>query len=685
MSVPSVSISFYFRQERRIVSCMEEGCNSSYIIRVIAFNALTTHNIVHSMNHILSVPCTRISAVTGVVPRRLGVAVSGTLKVGPRFHGTCRRRSSVRHLVSLTGHLRKLPERASVRTTNIIVDRGSMSRCMPLSETRSNSVIARFAVAALRRLKLLGVSFLNLHALAIVRGTIGVIRGDANVLLSVRGVSCGSGGMLSSLKAKHASNIFRLRDTKVGDFVGRLGPRDLRSIVTKVSLCHPNPVSFVPRCVHKGGHPSAVHCSYPRVRPVLGPACNYVMCRRRIVRVIHRLTNCALKQDSLIHHTVSGGGTSIVTGRHRGFICKGIRRKMPKYVTGNVSRRVTGGVCSRVASFTGCTFGGSRTTTCTIISCRATCLGCCCPMRFVTTLVASIIRVPGGITRCVSMYHRVKVQVLPPSVGRNICNFSISGNSVHCTLSTVGDVNHPMVRKVIQRHRRRKRCASLGAFVRQGVSRVGGEIIRGLVGTKTLSYLRKGQGRGVAICARVVSDVGRSGGRAVTKRLDLFSVTPRRSGGRFRVHVPRTTRCPGRAVLAFRGRILNVCLDNRPLRHCQGVVRGVVSTGASSFRPSSRAKVPRICSGRGIVINKVVASGAVGCAGGGGMVTFLAIRSLMNAIRIIMFPHSCRGYRVFLGRSTQLFVRKEMSTRSSGTDGLVLRGIHLFSSVPERL
>lgn len=319
----------------------------------------------------VSLPCTCISSVSGVVPRRLKVAVSGTLGVGPSLGGLCSASRAIAGLVSVTGHLRKLPERYSVRTTNIIVYRGPISRCMPLSETTSKAVAARFVVAALRRLKLLGVSFLNLHALAIVRGTI-LLTEEGRPRLGVGRVSCGSRGILSCVKANGASNIFRLRDTKVGKFVGRLGPRGLRSIVTKVSLCHPNPVSFVPRCVQKGGSDSSVACSYPRLRPVLTPACKYVICRRRIVRVMQSLTKCSLKQDSLLHHTVSGGGTTIVRGRHGVFVCNSRRANMPKYVGGKVSRRATGGVCSRVVSFTGCTFGGSRTTTCTIISCRAT-------------------------------------------------------------------------------------------------------------------------------------------------------------------------------------------------------------------------------------------------------------------------------------------------------------------------
>lgn len=192
-------------------------------------------------------------------------------------------------------------------------------------------------------------------------------------------------------------------------------------------------------------------------------------------------------------------------------------------------------------------------------------------MRCVTTLVASIVSGPSGMSRCVCTYHRVGVGVLPPSVGGKRTGFSMSNKSVHCKLTTVGDVKEPIVGSVIRSERRLKLFRGLRSFVAHLSTggMLGGHAVRGLVGTKTLSALNKAEGRFVDVCMRVMSRMARRGGGSVIKRVALFSLIDRSRGRRFRVEVPSIKRCSGRALLTFRGRMLKVCIDKRPLRTCR--------------------------------------------------------------------------------------------------------------------
>lgn len=374
IDVPSFSISFYGRHEKRIVSCIIHGCNRSRITRVVSFNAVTTENTVQSIKEILRVPCTAMSSITGLIPVRRSVAVRRTLGLDPSLEDHYGGSPRVGGLLSITVDVRKVPHRTAVRTTNIMVASGPIDSCIPLSGG-SSGIMARFAVATLRRLNLLGVSFLKLEGLAMVGSTRGRVgRGGPSCGPSV--ISRGSGGIFRVFSGKCARNIFRFRDRKVGGILARLGPRQVRSLVTIATLCHPKPVSDVPICVSYHRGPSRVHCGRPLLGRVLKIADNYVVCRRRIVRVFEALTNCDLNETSVIHHTVDGGGLTMVRSRHRVFVrnlassSKGV--VIRKYVHHKISRGATVSICSRVRDFTRCTFGGSRTTTCTGVSCGAT-------------------------------------------------------------------------------------------------------------------------------------------------------------------------------------------------------------------------------------------------------------------------------------------------------------------------
>lgn len=75
----------------------------------------------------------------------------------------------------------------------------------------------------------------------------------------------------------------------------------------------------------------------------------------------------------------------------------------------------------------------------------------------------------------------------------------------------------------------------------------------------------------------------------------------------------------------------------------------------------------------------------MGRAGAGRVVTFVAMRSLLKAMRIIIFPQSCRGGESCLRMSDGMFIHKEISRRSSGPDGLVYRGVVPFRRAGGRL
>ncbi len=563
MSVPSFSVSFYVRNERSMVSCMGHHCNDSRITRVVAFNAVTTGGSVESATQTVTLPCGMTSQMTGTVP--FNVDVGRTVSGSPSFGGVCLNSTGIRRLYSVTVRIRKVPQRSSARTTNMIVARNPIDSCIPLA-IGSKRTMARCAVAILRDLKLLGVSFLKLHGLAIVHSYIHRIEG-ALPSFGVSGVPVSSPRMFGVLTGNSAYKMFRFRSNNVAGAVVQLIPRGVRSLVTMVSLCHPNPVSSVPACVHGHRGPGLIGCTAPGLGRVLRMACNYVICRRRIVRVFQRLTNCAFNETSVMEQTVTGGGRSILRTRHGSFVCNS-RNDYVNYITGNVPRRITNGLFSSVVDFTSCTFGGSRTTTCTAISCRATCLGRRCFGRCVTTLLASILSSASGVVRCSRRYRSGNTEVLPPSIGRDRRNFMTMRNKVHFKLLTVGDLNEKMVGNVVRRHALGNGFASLCSFVAQVCNgRVGSHTVRTLVVDKTFSDFPGGHGRVLRDCSLMVGTMTSHRQRGLRKRLSFFNFSVNKDTPH-RVRVPGTRRCDFSRLLRVRGRAINVCMSKRPLDRC---------------------------------------------------------------------------------------------------------------------
>lgn len=658
ISVPSFSVSFYCRHERRIVSCMARGCNTSRITRVIAFNALRAHTTVHSMKHAVKVPCTSISTITGLIPGSFGVAVSRTIHGSPRLHGLVGRGSRIGRLVRATHGVRNVPQGASARTTNIIVAHSPISACIPLT-AGSKLIMARCVVAALRRLNLLGVSFLNLQALAIVDST------SHRTKVSVGGVSVSSRGICGLFSHNRARNVFRFRSDNVGRVLVGLGPAYLRRLVTTASLCHPNPTGRVSAFIRGSHRPRGVGCTSPLLRPVLGSAFNYVICRRRMVRVFHILTKCSCKHTSIIHHTVDGGGGSIVRTRQGAFV--------RNYNGGGVSHSATGTVFSRVSRFTGCTFGGSRTTYCTLITCHATCLGACCPTRFVTTLLASILSSSGGITHCATRYGELNLGLTIPSVGASIVNFSTGKGIVGCNLLNVGGVNSRFVGSVVGRHGGNG-CRDLFSFYSHlRATRFGHHTTRDLVHYNTLSSLNTGHHRVLRTLPPLMDGLSRVEHGAVCNRINFFRL---KNGSSFNIsfRVPSIPRFPRTRLLGVRGRVAKLCLSNRPLSGCSGVVRGLNCIQASSLLRTRDGPLTICGSNSRISLYNVVARVAIGRAGTKRGVTFMATRSVLNSVRVIIFPGILTTYSDRVIPSNIVAIFNALSVRRRGSPG-VLTGI----------
>lgn len=151
-------------------------------------------------------------------------------------------------------------------------------------------------------------------------------------------------------------------------------------------------------------------------------------------------------------------------------------------------------------------FGGSRSATCKFIAFRATCLGTGCPIRCVTTLLASGDNSRSGIRVRVTGYVSVNVRILPPSVGRSLISFAPRKHGVLFNLSTIHGINLNTVRYVVGAQSRNKPFGSLTRLYSHiSLRTIGHHTLRSLVLTKTLSALRPGHGRLVRSLDLIVS------------------------------------------------------------------------------------------------------------------------------------------------------------------------------------
>src|SRR5579885_1012269 len=300
---PDIDIDFCQERREEVIAYVKRKYGEESVAQIGTFGTLAARAAIKDVGRALDVPLDRVTQLTNMVPKTLGITLDEALEQSAELRQTYQSDPQVRELIDIARKLEGTNRNAGTHAAGVVIANGSLSDYVPLQRvvrkgedagSRGNEAVVttQWVMGDLEKVGMLKMDFLGLRTLTLLDKAVRLIEKTRGEKIDVYKLPLDDPETYQLLQRGDAKGIFQFESDGIRELLKRLRPDNIRDIIAGTALYRPGPL--------EGGLVDAyINCKHGRERPAYAhPVMEEILAETYGVMCIHEDARVSLADGS---------------------------------------------------------------------------------------------------------------------------------------------------------------------------------------------------------------------------------------------------------------------------------------------------------------------------------------------------------------------------------------------------
>ena len=331
---PDIDIDFCQERREEVIAYVRSKYGEESVAQIATFGTLAARAAVKDVGRVLDVPLARVTQLTNMIPKTLGITLDEALKQSAEFCGRSTTTiPQVRELIDIARRLEGTNRNAGTHAAGVVIANGPLTDYVPLQRVVRKGddggrkqdeavVTTQWVMGDLEKVGLLKMDFLGLRTLTLLDNAVKLIEKTRGEKIDLQKLPLDDPETYALLQRGDAKGVFQFESDGIRELLKRMKPDNIRDIIAM----H-RPLSAGPAAGRHGrrlrqpqARPrEAESIQHPVMEEILAETYGVMVYQEQVMRILNRLGGIELSSAYACIKAISKKKQEIIDQRRAEF------------------------------------------------------------------------------------------------------------------------------------------------------------------------------------------------------------------------------------------------------------------------------------------------------------------------------------------------------------------------------
>jgi DNA polymerase-3 subunit alpha len=454
---PDIDIDFCQERREEVIAYVRRKYGEQSVAQIATFGTLAARAAVKDVGRALDIPLARVTQLTEMIPRTLGITLKDALRLNPDLKSEYDNDPQVHELIEIAQRLEGTNRNAGTHAAGVVIGNGPLTDFVPLQRVVRKGedgdrhdepvVTTQWVMGDLEKVGLLKMDFLGLRTLTLLNNALRLIEKTRGKTIDLLRLPLDDAATFALLQRGDARGVFQFESDGIRELLKRMKPDSIRDIIASTALYRPGPLgggmvdAYINR---KHGREKPV---YPHrvMEQILAETYGVMVYQEQVMRILNRLGGIELSDAYACIKAISKKKQEVIDQRRTEFL-KGAQER-------GVDDATAREIFDQITYFGGYGFNKSHSAAYALVSYQTAYLKAHYTPEFMAALLSS--EIEDGNKRDILVQHiedarRMGVTVLPPDINAGEPDFSVVKGEIVFGLTAIKGLGRGAAQDIVR-------------------------------------------------------------------------------------------------------------------------------------------------------------------------------------------------------------------------------------------
>jgi DNA polymerase-3 subunit alpha len=455
---PDIDIDFCQERRDEVIAYVRQKYGERSVAQIATFGTMAARAAVKDVGRVLDVPLARVTQITEMIPKTLGITLDEALRQNPDLKKEYDNDVQVRELIDIARKLEGTNRNAGTHAAGVVIADGPLTDHVPLhrvirkgddagSKGSEAVVTTQWVMGDLEKIGLLKMDFLGLRNLTLLNNAVELIRKTRGQKIDLEQLPLDDARTYALLQRGDAKGVFQFESDGIRELLKRMKPDNIRDLIACNALYRPGPlgggmVDAYVNCKHGREKPTYHH---PIMEEILKETHGVMCYQEQIMRILNRLGGIELSSAYACIKAISKKKQEIIDQRRADFLSGAQERG----VSEGVAREIFG----LITYFGSYGFNKSHSAAYALLGYQTAYLKAHYTPEFMAALLSS--EIEDGNKRDIMVQHiedarKLGVKVVPPDINTGDVTFTVGAGQILFGLTAIKGLGRGAAEEIVR-------------------------------------------------------------------------------------------------------------------------------------------------------------------------------------------------------------------------------------------
>ena len=459
VSMPDFDIDFCYNRRDEVIEYVKRRYGEDRVSQIIAFATLAARAAVRDVGRALGMPYSAVDEVASLIPRDLGVTVSGLLdgtvklknqkltdEAVSKFREAYNSSYETKRLIDISVALEGMPRHTQVHAAGVVITDKPVFNYVPLAVSHE-STVTQYDMDKIYDIGLVKFDFLALRYLTIISDAERLIQ-KREPDFDIEKIPLDDEKTYKFISEGNTEGLFQLESTGMKRLLSNLCPKNIEDITAAISLYRPGPMDSIPEYLKNRKNPENIQYSIPALKPILDVTCGCVIYQEQVMSIFREVAGYSLGKADIVRRMMAKKKSEEME-RERAVFINGAKERGTSEADANT-------LFDRLVAFASYAFNKSHAAAYSILAYRTAYLKCRYTGEYMAALLTSVLGNIAKTAEYVEQSSKYGVKILPPDINESFSDFTVTQDGIRFGLAAIKNVGFSFIDSIVEERREGK-------------------------------------------------------------------------------------------------------------------------------------------------------------------------------------------------------------------------------------
>jgi DNA polymerase-3 subunit alpha len=469
---PDIDIDFCQERRDEVIAYVRQEYGEASVAQIGTFGTLAARAAVKDVGRVLDIPLARVTQITEMIPKSLGITLTDALRVNPDLRSEYENDTQIHELIDIAQRLEGTNRNAGTHAAGVVIANGPLSDYVPLQRAirkgeegghgqADDTMTTQWVMGDLEKVGLLKMDFLGLRTLTLLDDALRLIEKNRGLKIDLQKLPLDDSETYALLQRGDAKGVFQFESDGIRELLKRMRPDHIRDLIACNALYRPGPLGggMVDAYVNRKQGREKPAYPHPLMEEILSETYGVMVYQEQVMRILNRLGGIELSSAYACIKAISKKKHEIIDERRAEFL-EGAQQR-------GVSETTAREIFDLITFFGGYGFNKSHSAAYALLGYQTAYLKAHYTPEFMAALLSS--EIEDGNKRDSLVLHiedarRLGVEVLPPDINASDVEFAVASGKIVFGLTAIKGIGRGAAEEIVRQRQERAAYRDLFDF-----------------------------------------------------------------------------------------------------------------------------------------------------------------------------------------------------------------------------